>query len=209
MAGELHIATSRRDALVAYLDLLGRWSRVFNLTAIRDPGEMVVRHLLDSVSVLPWLRSGDLLDVGTGAGLPGLVLGLVQPERRCVLVDRAAKKIRFVRQAAAELGATNVEPLHVALQDHRTEARYATIVTRASLPLEVLWAESRTLLAPGGIVLAMKGRAPHAEVEPLTSCPSGVPAGSAPSGPYAEIVRVQVPGLPAERHLVILSPRVE
>jgi 16S rRNA (guanine527-N7)-methyltransferase len=186
-------AVERR--LLDFLALLGKWNRTYNLTAIRDPAEMVTRHLLDSLAIEPHLRGPRVLDVGTGAGLPGIPLALVRPDLSFTLLDSLAKKIRFVRQAIAELGLTNVEAVQARVEDHRPAAPYDTVVARAFASIPDMLALAGHLCARGGRILAMKGGHPRAELEPT------------PAGFTVEAVRrLSVPGLDAERHLVVLTP---
>ena len=117
-AMKIALSPAQREALLGYLGLLARWNRAYNLTAVRDPALMVRRHLLDSLSILPWVDRGPLLDVGTGAGLPGIPLAIARPDLTVTLLDSNRKKTRFVRQVAGELGLANVEVVNV-----RVEAR--------------------------------------------------------------------------------------
>jgi 16S rRNA (guanine527-N7)-methyltransferase len=180
-----------RGKLLAYLGLLARWNRVYNLTAVRDPGEMVSRLLLDCLAVLPHLRGDRLLDVGSGAGLPGLVLAMAEPRASWVLLDSGAKKRRFLVQAAMELELANVRVVQARLEEFHPDTRFSTIISRAFASL-VDFATARRLLEPGGQLLAMKGRYPEEEIGAL-----GEPIRS---------VRLQIPGLEhAHRHLVIIE----
>jgi 16S rRNA (guanine527-N7)-methyltransferase len=155
--------TSVREALIAYVELLARWNCSFNLTAVRDPLEMVPRHLLDSLAVLPYLRGGPVLDAGTGAGLPGIPLAMTRPDLAFTLLDSNGKKTRFVRQAALTLGLDNVTVVHDRLEAYRPEQKFATIVARALAATTHLVSASRHLCADGGMLLAMKGRAADGE----------------------------------------------
>ncbi len=179
--------------LLAYLDELLRWNRAFNLTAVRDPAAAVPRHLLDSLSLLPLLGPGDLLDVGTGAGLPGVPLALAEPQRRCVLLDSGGKKIRFVRHVALLLGLDNVTPVQARAEDYREAGSFGNVVSRAFADVGRFVALAGHLCAPDGRLLAMKGTDPTHELDAL-------PAGFAVS----EVHRVVVPGLSAQRHVVEL-----
>lgn len=183
------------DSLLTFQALLARWNRAFNLTAVRDPEEMVVRHLLDSLAIHPWVPAGRIADIGTGAGLPGIPLALALPDRTFTLVDSVGKKLRFVRQACRELGLDNVAPVHIRLEDFRPEQPFDAVVARALAPLERLAPLAAPLLAPGGSLLAMSGRDP------------GRPP--APRGfDTPEVHGVKVPHLDAPRHLVILRRRM-
>ncbi len=182
--------------LLDFLALLGKWNRTYNLTAVRDPEEMVTRHLLDSLAIEPHLRGPRVLDVGTGAGLPGIPLALVHPELSFVMLDSLAKKIHFVRQAIAELGLTNAEAVQARVEDYRPAAPFDTVVARAFASIPDMLAHAGHLCARGGRFLAMKGGHPRAELDAV------------PAGFTVEVVhRLSVPGLDAERHLVVLTPQ--
>lgn len=157
-------SAAQRQQLLAYLQLLARWNRAYNLTAVRDPVEMVARHLLDSLSVWPFLDGDDVLDLGTGAGLPGIPLAIVDPRRRFVLLDANGKKIRFVRQACLTLGLAGVTPVQARWDAYRPPRKFATIVARAFGPLAELRQVAAELGARPARLLAMKGREPHAEM---------------------------------------------
>ncbi len=180
--------------LLDYVALLAKWNRAYNLTAVRDPRQMVTRHILDSLAVLPYLHGTNILDVGTGAGLPGIPLALVSPQRNFVLLDSNGKKTRFVTQAVHELGLSNVKVARERVEAYRPGAAFDTIIARAFSSVGALAEAAGPLCAPGGRLLAMKGIYPVAELEQLP-------------GAYVvrEAVRLEVPGLDAERHLVIIE----
>lgn len=144
--------------LIDYLALLHRWNRAYNLSAVRDPAEMVTRHLLDSLAILPWLRGPRLLDVGSGAGLPGIPLALARPDLRVVLLDANGKKTRFLQQAVAELRLANVQVIRQRIEDMADADGFSCIVSRAFARVDVFVAGAARLLAPGGCLLAMKAR---------------------------------------------------
>ncbi len=184
-----------REKLLRYLMLLEKWNRVYNLTAVRDVNEMVVRHILDSVAILSYVSGSRVLDVGTGAGLPGIPLALLLPAARIVLLDSSAKKTRFVRQAVAELGLANVKVVCERAERFQPARKFDTLVTRAFAPVADILTTSGHLCAPAGHILIMKGTHPEAE---LVDMPDGYGV--------AEIKRLRVPGLAAQRHLVIIKP---
>lgn len=181
--------------LLQFLDLLERWNRAYNLTAVRDIEEMLPRHVLDSLSVLPYLHGPRVLDIGTGAGLPGIPLALALPTHEFVLIDRNSKKLRFVRQAIHELGLKNVETVHGAVEAYRPAVRFQTLIARALKAIPDMLASCRHLCAADGVVLAMKGLYPAAELSALDG-----------GFRVRDVVRLAVPGLDATRHLVILEP---
>jgi len=193
----MHLAldTAQRQTLIGYLGMLVKWNGVYNLTAVRDPLLMVRRHLLDSLSILPWVDSGPVLDVGTGAGLPGLPLAVARPDLEFTLLDTNGKKIRFVRQAVAELGLDNVEVVKARVEALERPGQYRRITSRAFATLADMVNGSSRLLAPDGSWLAMKGAAPSAEIRDL------------PADLDATIEGLHVPGETGARHLVVIRRR--
>ena len=181
--------------LLAYVRLLEKWNRTYNLTAVREPAQMVPRHLLDSLAILPYLKGPRILDIGTGAGLPGIPLALARPDLRFVLLDSNAKKTRFVTQACAELGLKNVEIVNQRVEKYRPDAPFDTIVSRAFSTITDMLVASRPVCGAAGRFLAMKGIYPQEE---LAAMPPGYKVCGVPA--------LAVPGLPAERHVVIIVP---
>ena len=191
----LDLDPSVRRLLIEYVLLLERWNRAYNLTGVRAPSDMVSRHLLDSLSVLPYLHGRRCLDVGTGAGLPGMVLAAACKESEWVLLDSNAKKCRFLGHARAALGLDNVRVERARVEDFHPGERFSTIISRALSSLADFVSGARHLLAPGGRLLAMKGRDPEHE-----------PAAAGNAGGRVEVVPLSVPGLDAgQRHLVIVT----
>jgi 16S rRNA (guanine527-N7)-methyltransferase len=180
--------------LLDYVRLLQKWNRVYNLTAVRDPAEMVTRHLLDSLAVLPYVRGPRILDVGTGAGLPGIPLALMAPALAFTLLDSNSKKTRFIRQAITELGLDNCAVVHDRVEVYRPSQPFDTVVSRAFSTLADFVQQAGHCCAPDGVLLAMKGVAPHDEIALL-------PAGYC----VTEVQRLQIPGLKEERHAVCLQ----
>ncbi len=191
---ELGIAlpAAAQRQLLAFRDLLLKWNRIYNLTALRDPDQAVPHHLLDSLAILPHVGDGPLLDVGSGGGLPGIPLAIARPDLAITLVDTVQKKAAFLQQAAIELELKNVAVHHARVEEMR--GQYAQISSRAFAELARFVSLTRHLLAPGGRWLAMKGALPDGEFKAL-------PAGSE----VAAIIPLAVPGLDAERHLIILK----
>lgn len=187
----LPLSAIAQEKLLAYVGLLAKWNRVYNLTAVRDPAEMVTRHLLDSLSVVPHLRGPRVLDVGSGAGLPGIPLALARPEWQFVLLDSNRKKTRFITQSCIELGLTNVSVEASRIEDYHPQLRFDTVISRAFSELSAMLVATGRLCKPEGVMLAMKGEYPVAEL-------AGVPPGF-----IVQAVEVlQVPGLDAQRHVV-------
>jgi 16S rRNA (guanine527-N7)-methyltransferase len=201
VAGARELGVSLDDAAAAglarLLDELLRWNRAYNLTAITDRGQMLTHHLLDSLSVAPFVQGSTLADVGTGAGFPGLPLALIAPQRHCVLMDSNGKKQRFVAHAARTLGLTNVEALQARVEEVRPAQPFDTVVARACAALPQLLAWVTPLCGPRTRVLAMKGRLPEAEIDAV-----------APPWAIEQAVPLKVPGLNEERHLIVVACRL-
>ena len=179
--------------LAALVGLLAKWNRVYNLTAVRDPQAMVTRHILDSLVVLPYLRGDSLLDVGTGAGLPGLPLAIACPDLPITLLDSSDKKLRFVRQVIAELDLDRVTVVHARMQAYQPTQPFAMVISRAVSSLAELHRMTHHLVQEKGRFLFMKGVQPDAELDDFEHTGQ------------LHIERLQVPGLEAERHLLILD----
>ena len=163
----LRVTTAQRRALAEYVALLAQWNRAYNLTAVRDPFAMIGRHVLDSLTALDFLTGTRLLDAGTGAGLPGIVLAIVRPDVRCTLLDPVRKKTRFCAHAAMTLGLGNVEIASERLAAYRPPHRYSTVISRATFSLADLVAGARPVLETPGRIVAMKGPHPEAEIGAL------------------------------------------
>lgn len=181
--------------LMAYLDLLAKWNRTHNLTAIRDPLRSVSHHLLDSLAVLPELPQGSLADVGAGGGLPGIPIAIAEPARRVALNDANQKKGAFLRQAVIELRLGNAEVQVGRVEDWKPLERFAVVISRGFSELAQFVASCRHLVAPGGVLAGMKGTFPAAE---LAAIGSGCDC--------RDIRRLNVPLLDEERHLVLCRP---
>jgi 16S rRNA (guanine527-N7)-methyltransferase len=181
------------ERLLHLIALLARWNRAYNLTAVRDPLEMVSKHLLDSLGVAPFLFGESVLDLGTGAGLPGLPLAIIEPQRRFWLLDSNQKKLRFVRQAVLELRLDNVETVHARMETYRPGRNFSTIVSRAVAAADLLGAAHRDLLARPGRLLLMKGR-DLGDVARMQDLPDG----------SVHVHPLRIPFLDVERHLIEL-----
>jgi 16S rRNA (guanine527-N7)-methyltransferase len=186
---------SAQPKLVAYLRLIEKWNKVHNLTAVREPGQMVVLHLLDSLSVLPHVAGArTLLDVGTGAGLPGIPLAIARPDLAVTLLDSSHKKAAFLRQAKAELALPNVAVACERVEKWHPAAHFDIVVSRAFSELADFVLQARHLLAPGGTMLAMKGVHPFEEIAKLPA-----------THRVENVVELTIPTLDAQRHLVLLK----
>lgn len=190
------VSESQRHTLLAYLDLLHKWNKVYNLTAIRSPEQMLVRHIIDSLAVAPYLQAKRLIDVGSGGGLPGIPLSIVRPESQWVLLDTNSKKTRFLLQAKAELGLDNIEVVHGRAETYQPTPLFDAAISRAFASIEDMTDLSLPLVKPGGLLLAMKGAEPEKEIGQL---PENLE--------LSEIIVLQVPFLHEARHLVVLKKR--
>lgn len=177
--------------LIKYVELLDKWNKTYNLTAVRKPDQMVTRHLLDSLSICPYLRGKSILDVGTGAGLPGIPLAIVFPERHFTLLDSNNKKTRFVVQAVSELELSNVDVVQSRVEEYKPDALFDTITTRAYSAIDVMVEQTSHLMEKDGVFLAMKGANPIAEIDELSS-----------NFVVKDCYLIKVPGLEEERHLL-------
>jgi 16S rRNA (guanine527-N7)-methyltransferase len=195
-ARDLRVALnpSQTDALLKLVDELELGNAQFNLTAIRDRLGMLRKHVLDSLSLEPYLRGDRVADVGTGAGFPGLPLAIVNPQRRFTLIEATGKKARFAERTAQQLGCDNVEVVHVRAESYRPFELFDTVTARALSSLADFAAYAGHLCAPDGRLLAMKGKRPDEEISALPK-----------SFRVVAVHRLRVPGLDDERHLVELS----
>ena len=194
----LDVGADSVEQLAAFIGLLGKWNRVYNLTAVRDPHAAVTRHILDSLAVLPFLTHGRLLDVGTGAGLPGLPIAIARPGLSVTLLDVSGKKLRFVRQAVVELGLGNVEVVQMRVQEYQPAHAFDMVISRALASLYEVHRDSARLLRPGGRLLFMKGSLPAEEIRELESGQETL-----------HIERLHIPGLTAQRHLLWMEQTLE
>lgn len=183
-----------QQRLLDYIVLIEKWNRVHNLTAIREPEKMVSHHLLDSLAVSPHLHAKRLLDVGSGAGLPGIPLALANPGTHVVLLDSNHKKVAFLNQAAMELKLKNTEVCSERVESWQTPTRFDVIISRAFADMGEFVRVTRHLLAPGGMFAAMKGLHPYEEI-------GGLP----PECKVRQVLPLAIPGLEAARHLVLIG----
>jgi 16S rRNA (guanine527-N7)-methyltransferase len=190
----LALTGEQRERLLAYRDELARWGRVHNLTAVRDPAEMVPVHLLDSLALCPWLAPGALADVGSGGGLPGIPLAIAEPERAVTLIEPRGKRALFLQRVVRMLALANVGVERRRVEALSALAVFDTVVTRAFGTLRQFADAAGPLCRPGGWLLAAKGRRPATEIAALAP------------GWMSEVVALQVPGVDAARHAVRMWP---
>lgn len=186
----LQVSPVQQKTLLDYLALLAKWNKVYNLTAVRDPHEMVTLHLLDSLSVLPYIRGKSLLDVGSGGGLPGIVLAICVPELQVTTIDTVQKKAIFMRQVKGELGLDNLQVVNARVEEYEAEP-FEMVISRAFSDLDLFMALSQHLLADDGHWLAMKGVSPQQDLDALKV--------------RSKVYPLSVAGLAAERHLAIIE----
>ncbi|EMK6670349.1 16S rRNA (guanine(527)-N(7))-methyltransferase RsmG [Vibrio fluvialis] len=192
---DLEVSEHQREQLVGYVELLNKWNKAYNLTSVRDPMEMMVKHILDSIVVSPLLVGERFIDVGTGPGLPGIPLAIMNPEKSFVLLDSLGKRIRFIKQVLHELKIENVTPVQSRVEDYDGEEGFDGVLSRAfaSITDMVEWCHHLPR-AHTGVFLALKGLLPQEEIAQLPEWCS-----------VTDIKALNVPELEGERHLVILS----
>lgn len=190
-AGLIHLSIEANpQPFMDYLFLLEKWNKSFNLTAVRELDKMVTRHILDSLCLLPWLSGSEILDVGSGAGLPGIPLALACPDKHFVLMDSNGKKTRFMQEAKRALGLDNIDIIKSRAEDFAPQIKFDTILSRAFSSLPKMLSLTQHLLAEKGIWLAMKGRYPQEELDAINHS--------------YEVMRYKVFGLDEERCCVIV-----
>jgi len=186
---------NQQQQLVGYVELLHKWNKAYNLTSVRDPEEMLVRHILDSIVVEPHLQGTRFIDVGTGPGLPGIPLAIVRPDAHFTLLDSLGKRVRFLRQVQHELHLENVTPVQSRVEAFPAEPGFDGVISRAFASLTDMVNWCHHLPAENGRFYALKGLRPDDEIAVLPEAVS-----------VEEIIRLQVPALDGERHLVIIKP---
>ncbi|QXB20681.1 16S rRNA (guanine(527)-N(7))-methyltransferase RsmG [Lelliottia amnigena] len=191
----ISLTDHQKNQLVAYVDMLNKWNKAYNLTSVRDPNEMLIRHILDSIVVAPHLRGERFIDVGTGPGLPGIPLSIVRPECHFTLLDSLGKRVRFLRQVQHELKLENIEPVQSRVEAFPSEPPFDGVISRAFASLNDMVSWCKHLPAQDGRFYALKGLVPDDEIARL-------PAGYS----VESIAKLQVPQLDGERHLVVIKP---
>ena len=188
----LTLSAQQQRSLLLYLDQLLLWNKAYNLTAITDPVDALIKHVIDCLAIIPHLPSGALLDIGTGAGLPAVIIAICQPERSCTALDSNQKKIRFIKQISSELGLSNMQPIASRIEAH--EASYDVVTSRAFASLIDFVAVAQPRLADNGYLCAMKGKVPSEEELDALS-----------SDWQFKTIKLNVPRLHDSRHLIELS----
>ena len=188
----LTLSAQQQRTLLLYLDQLLLWNNAYNLTAITDPVEALIKHIIDCLAIITHLPPGSLLDIGTGAGLPAVIIAICQPERQCTALDSNQKKIRFIKQISSELGLTNMQPIASRIEAH--EASYEVVTSRAFASLIDFVEVAQPRLADNGYLCAMKGKAPSDEDLQALS-----------DAWQIKTIALKVPRLQDSRHLIELS----
>ncbi|TCV82231.1 16S rRNA (guanine(527)-N(7))-methyltransferase RsmG [Sulfurirhabdus autotrophica] len=191
---DITLSSDIQEKLLSYLGLLLKWNKVYNLTAIREPEKMVSHHLLDSLSVIPYINGKRLLDVGSGAGLPGIPLAIVMPELEVVVLDSNHKKTTFAQQASIELGLGNVSVVCERVENWHSTKKFDMVISRAFSDMGEFYKLTQHLVDANGVFLAMKGLYPFEEMAQLP-----------PEAKVLDTFPLSVPGLDAQRHLVVIK----
>ncbi|PHM66110.1 16S rRNA methyltransferase GidB [Xenorhabdus stockiae] len=192
---DIILSSEQKQQLVDYVNMLNKWNKAYNLTSVRDPEQMLVRHIMDSIVVNPFLQGTRFIDVGTGPGLPGIPLAIVRPDSHFTLLDSLGKRVRFLRQVQHELGLTNVEPVQSRVEEFTPEVLFDGVISRAFASLQDMLSWCHHLpKATDGRFYALKGIVPEEE---LTQLPSGISLDA--------VIPLLVPEQEGQRHLVVLK----
>lgn len=182
------------DAYLAYIDLLSQWNSAYSLTGIKDKGKMLSHHILDSLAVLPYIKAANCLDIGSGAGLPGLILALARPDQHWLLLDSNKKKVRFLNQAVMELKPGNVAVACIRAEHYQPEQKFSTVISRALASLLHFQKLASPLVQKQGLILAMKGMQQQDEIKQLID-----------AGISFKFHEIKVPEMDAQRHIVVIN----
>ncbi|QLK24015.1 16S rRNA (guanine(527)-N(7))-methyltransferase RsmG [Raoultella ornithinolytica] len=193
----ISLTDHQKNQLVAYVGMLDKWNKAYNLTSVRDPNEMLIRHILDSIVVAPYLQGTRFIDVGTGPGLPGIPLAIVLPQAHFTLLDSLGKRVRFLRQVQHELKLENIAPVQSRVEDFPAEPPFDGVISRAFASLNDMVSWCHHLPSETGCFYALKGGAQEDE---MANLPEGYTV--------SEIIRLHVPELEGERHLVVIKPKM-
>ena len=189
------LSVTQQKQLLTHIQLVQRWNRRLNLTAIISPREMVIQHLLDSLSIVSDVQGSRIIDIGSGAGFPGIPFAITLPDQQVTLLDTRGKRVEFMRHASASIGLKNTRAVKSRVENYRPAEKFDTLITRAFSSLSDMLAWTKAMHTPGSRMLAMKGKLPTDEIEQLT------PAWQA----KLKVKQIQVPFLEAKRHLVIIE----
>ena len=188
---ELTLSTEQAKKLVDYVLLMHKWNKAYNLTSVRDPEQMLIKHIIDSIVVAPYLTDSQYIDVGTGPGLPGIPLAIMCPDKHFILLDSLGKRVRFMKQVAYELKLDNIEPVQSRVEEYTQSVKIDGVISRAFASLKDMLHWCQHLVDSEGVFLALKGQYPSDELQEIDSDFSLI-----------ETIRLEVPGLVGERHIV-------
>jgi 16S rRNA methyltransferase gidB len=192
----IQVSEQQKDQLIELVNLLNKWNKAYNLTSVRDPQEMLVKHILDSLVVSPYLQGDRFIDVGTGPGLPGLPLAIINPDKQFVLLDSLGKRVSFIRNAVLKLRLTNVMPVLSRVEEYQPEEKFDGVLSRAFASLKDMTEWCHHLLSSDGLFYALKGIYHQEEVQNLNDIFT-----------VEKVVSLDVPTLVGERHLVLLTKK--
>ena len=192
----IQVSEQQKDQLIELVNLLNKWNKAYNLTSVRDPQEMLVKHILDSLVVSPYLQGDRFIDVGTGPGLPGLPLAIINPDKQFVLLDSLGKRVSFIRNAVLKLRLTNVTPVLSRVEEYQPEEKFDGVLSRAFASLKDMTEWCHHLLSSDGLFYALKGIYHQEEVQNLNDIFT-----------VEKVVSLNVPKLVGERHLVLLTKK--
>ena len=192
----IQVSEQQKDQLIELVNLLNKWNKAYNLTSVRDPQEMLVKHILDSLVVSPYLQGDRFIDVGTGPGLPGLPLAIINPDKQFVLLDSLGKRVSFIRNAVLKLRLTNVTPVLSRVEEYQPEEKFDGVLSRAFASLKDMTEWCHHLLSSDGLFYALKGIYHQEEVQNLNDIFT-----------VEKVVSLDVPTLVGARHLVLLTKK--
>ncbi|MBU3020221.1 16S rRNA (guanine(527)-N(7))-methyltransferase RsmG [Aestuariibacter sp. A3R04] len=190
---KLSVSDTQATQLVGFVERIHKWNKAYNLTSIRDPEQMMVKHILDSIAVTPHVGGKRVIDVGTGPGLPGVPLAIMLPDTQFTLLDSLGKRVRFMKQCAYELGLQNVSPLHSRVEAHQPGQPYDVVLSRAFASLKDMLHWCQHLVDSSGVFLALKGQFPQSEIDEVSD-----------HFQIESVTELSVPDLEGDRHLVTI-----
>ncbi len=188
---DLNVSEQQQTKLIDYVLMMHKWNKAYNLTSVRDPKQMVVKHIVDSIVVAPYLVGTQYIDVGTGPGLPGIPLAIMCPDKHFILLDSLGKRVRFMKQVAHDLGVNNIQPVQSRVEDFTPEQPLDGVLSRAFASLHDMLDWCKHLIDQQGEFLALKGIVPHQEIEQLSA-----------EFVLDQVIELQVPNLEGQRHIV-------
>ena len=187
----LEVSNEQQVLLIKFVLMMDKWNKAYNLTSVRNPRQMVIKHIVDSIVIAPYLDQQNYIDVGTGPGLPGIPLAIMLPQKHFVLLDSLGKRVRFMKQAGFELGLQNIEPVQSRVEQYHSDLRLNGVLSRAFASLKDMLHWCQHLVDSDGVFLALKGQYPAEELAQLPE-----------NFHLQESIELKVPGLEGERHLI-------